>query len=352
LYLEANKATLRTMRRALSVVTGWLNAHHVESGPRKLAALIAAAGLLGLSAGVGLSYVAGFGEVATVFTHFDWVWFVVALGAIIVSLLGYYVAYRSTFRAACGQLLEPREMRAVVVAGFSGLLSQTTALDTGALRATGAQARETQVWVGALAGLEQGVLALGGCGAAIALLVSGLPMPLSVSLPWAIAPIPGFALAFWVSARYGDQLRDRGGWRRRVAVFLDGIRLIMSLFKRSFTRDAAVPGMAVYWAAEATVLWLTLAAFGLQMSVAPLIVGFATGMLFSRRTSPMAGSGVLMVVMPISLVWAGAPLATAIVAVFAYRVITLWLPLPLALAMIPTLRTVLQRQPQAVALPA
>lgn len=337
------------MRRLIAAVNGSLNAHHVHSAPWQLATLMAVAALLGLGGALGLSYVAGFRAVAAVLTHFDWVWIVVALGAIAVSLLGYYVAYRSTFRAACGQVLETREMLAVVVAGFSGFLSQTSALDLRALGATGAKARDSAVWVGALSGLEQGVLALGGCGAAIALLVGDVPISLSVSLPWAILPVPGLALAFWLSARYGESLREHGGWRRRLAIFLDGIGLIKVLFRRSFSRDPAVPGMALYWGAEAAVLWFTLAAFGLRMSIAPLIVGFATGMLFSRRSSPLAGAGVLMVLMPISLVWAGAPLATSIVAVVAYRLITLWLPLPIVFAMIPTLRTMLARQNTAVA---
>jgi hypothetical protein len=333
------------VRRTLGWVTGWLGSHQVQSAPSQLAALIAFAAVLGLGAAVGLSYVAGFAEVGEVFTHFDWPLLLAAVGAIAVSLLGYYVAYCGVFRLASGAVLQPRQMRAFVMAGFSGFLSQSAALDIRALREAGADARESQVWVGALAGLEQGMLALGGCGAAIALLVGGLSVPgLSVTLPWAIAPVPGFAIAFWLAYRYRDRVWSPAGWGARLGIFLDGIRLIMALFRRPFARDATLPGMAVFWAAEATVLWLTLAAFGYRMAVARLIVGYASGMLFTRRTSPMAGAGVLMVVMPIALWWCGAPLATAVVAVFAYRVLTLWLPLPLALRVVPTLREICERQ--------
>jgi uncharacterized membrane protein YbhN (UPF0104 family) len=340
------------MRRSLNWLLHWLSSHQVQSAPSQLIALVLIAAALGISAGVGLSYVAGFAKVAVVFTQVDWPWLLAAVGAILVSLLGYYVAYRGIFHAASGAVLEPRVMRAFVMAGFSGFLSQSAALDVHAFRESGADVRETQVWVSALAGLEQGVLAIGGCAAAIALLVAGLPTPsLSVTLPWAIAPVPGFLLAFWLAAHFRGRLWKPQGLSHRIGIFLDCVDLIMALFRRPFSRDATLPGMAVFWAAEAAVLWLTLAAFGFRMAFAPLIVGYATGMLFTRRTSPLAGAGVLMVVLPVALWWSGAPLATAIVAVFAYRVLTLWLPLPLALAVIPTIREICDRHSAAIALP-
>ena len=53
-------------------------------------------------------------------------------------------------------------------------------------------------WLIALAGLKLGVLALGGCGAAIAVLVSGLGVPQpDFTLPWAIIPVPTMLIGFW-----------------------------------------------------------------------------------------------------------------------------------------------------------
>ena len=42
--------------------------------------------------------------------------------------------------------------------------------------------------------------------------------------------------------------------------------------------------------------------------------------------------------------YSGAPLAAAVVGVFAYRILVLWLPLPVALASLPTLRTMGERR--------
>ena len=55
-------------------------------------------------------------------------------------------------------------------------------------------------------------------------------------------------------------------------------------------------------------------------------------------------SFVLALVLPLSLWYCGAPLAVAVAGVFAYRVLALWLPMPVALAFLPTLRTMGERQ--------
>jgi uncharacterized membrane protein YbhN (UPF0104 family) len=86
--------------------------------------------------------------------------------------------------------------------------------------------------------------------------------------------------------------------------------------------------MAVYWAAEVFVLWVCLAAFnGDTPSVAAVVVGYATGYALTRRTLPLAGAGAVEALLPFALVWVGYGLAPAVLAVFAYRIFNLWLPL-------------------------
>ena len=83
--------------------------------------------------------------------------------------------------------------------------------------------------------------------------------------------------------------------------------------------------------------------FGLHMNPAALFVGFATGMVFTRRTGPLAGAGVLALVLPLTIWVSGAPLAAAVAGVFVYRVLALLLPMPVSLAALPTLRKMAQR---------
>lgn len=319
-----------------------LSGHHVWRRPHELGGLMLLAAALQAAATVGMSYLAGFHAVGRALVPEHWPWLLAALVAPWVALLGYAFAYRGIFRADGGRLLTPRQMWAVVVAGFVGFLSYGGAgLDGPALRAAGADERQVAVRVAALAGLEQAVLAIGGCAASVAVLVLEFTHPTpDFTLPWAIIPLPGFLVAFWLGERYAGRLRDQGGWRGRVGVFLDVVLLVRGLFRRPVDRDPAVLGMAVFWAAEMFTLWASLAAFGVRMDPAALVVGYATGLLFTRRTAPLGGAGLLMVVLPLTLWYSGAPFATAVVGVLAYRVLTLWVPLPASLVALPALREV------------
>jgi hypothetical protein len=97
-------------------------------------------------------------------------------------------------------------------------------------------------------------------------------------------------------------------------------------------------GMALFWAADAFAAWAGLAAFGFHMNAAQLYLGFATGMVVTRRTGPLAGAGVLALILPLTIWVSGASFAVAIAGVFAYRILALLLPLPVSLAALSTLR--------------
>jgi hypothetical protein len=324
------------MKRSLPRLSGT----HLERRWAALALLIAMATLLELAAGTGLSYVAGFGKVRDVITRFDGVWLLVLVGALLVSFVGYYQVYQGVFRVEGGPRLSWRHMLAVVAAGFSGFLAYNGgALDAYALRSAGVEEADARARAAALAGLEHGVLAIGGTVTAIIVLVGGLSEPsLSYTLPWAILPVPGFMLAFWLAERYRGRFQGKPGLQRRICIFLDSIHLIRVLFAHPLRWGAALAGMALFWAAEAFAAWAGLAAFGFHMDAAALFVGFATGMVFTRRTGPLAGAGVLALVLPLTLLVSGAPLAIAVVGVFCYRLLALWLPLPVSLGVLATLR--------------
>lgn len=313
---------------------------HLERRGTALALLIAVATFLELAAGTGLAYLAGFDKVRAVLVRFDAVWLIALIGALLVSFVGYYYAYRGIFRVERGPTLSRRQMYAVVAAGFGGFLAHGGgALDQYALEAAGADEGEAKARVSALAGLEHGVLAIGGCGTAIAVLATGLGNPpADFTIPWAVLPIPGFLIAFWAAERYRGRFTGASGWRAKLGTFLDSIHIIRELFVRPRRWWFAVCGMALFWAADAFSLWAGLVMFGFWMNPAEFFVGFATGMVFTRRTGPLAGAGVLALVLPLTLWISGAPFAVAIVGAFAYRILALWLPMPASLAALPTLR--------------
>ena len=88
---------------------------------------------------------------------------------------------------------------------------------------------------------------------------------------------------------------------------------------------------------DAAAAWSGLAAFGVLMSGAALLVGYCTGMVFTRRIAPLAGSGTLALILPPTIWATGAPLATAITGVAVCGLLG-GLSLPPALASLPVLR--------------
>ena len=294
---------------------------------------------LNVAAVIGLADVAGFHAVYTSLTRIQWPWLCAVPAAFVLSAIGYYLAYRRIYAAEGGYELPRRQLTAVVAAGFSGFFSTGGIRPDGlVLENRGASRHEAMVRVTTLTGMEQAILALYGCAASIAWLSLDLPgVPLNVTLPWAVIPVPAFAAAFWLASRYRPRLQRRAGWRARLSVFLDAVLLIRTLFAHPVRHRGAIGGMALFFAGDALAIWSALAAFGFLMNGAALLVGYCTGMVFTRRVAPLAGAGTLALILSLAIWASGAPLATAITGVAAYRLLGV-VSVPSALASLPVLR--------------
>lgn len=316
---------------------------------KQLVGLIVLAAILEVAAAVGVSYLAGFHEVRSVLDRFQPIWLLGTAGGVALSFVGYFWTYRTVYRTDEGPTLSGRRMWAVVVAGFGGFLAHGgAALDQYAMEGGGAEEREASVRVGALGGLEHGILGLLGTVAGIVALAMALSAPpLDVQLPWTVLPIPGFLFAFWLSARYAERFRDREGLAGKLGVFLDTVEMVRHMFTKPLRNAGAMAGMAIFWGADIFAAWCALAAFGIHLNGAAFLLGFGTGAVFTRRTGPLGGAGVLMLVLPITLWYAGAPLASAVAGIFVFRVMSLWVPMPLCLGALPTLREIGTARPGA-----
>ena len=175
---------------------------------------------LNVAAVAGLADIAGFHAVYASLIRIQWPWLCAVPAALAMSAIGYCVAYRSIYAAEGGYQLSRRQLTAVVATGFSGLFSTGGIRPDGlVLQAGGASRREAMVRVTTLTGMEQAMLALCGCAASITWLSLGLPgVPLDVTLPWAVIPVPAFAAAFWLASHYRARLAGRAGWRARLSV--------------------------------------------------------------------------------------------------------------------------------------
>jgi uncharacterized membrane protein YbhN (UPF0104 family) len=293
------------------------------------AAVLVVAGALAGGAAFGVAWVAGFGAVAHVALHAHYVWLPVALAGLIPAYAGYIAAHRAVARVEGGPELRWTHSAAVVAAGFGAFAVRGGfAVDVDALRRAGATRREARVRTLGLGALEYAILAPAACGAAIFLLVRAAHISFGLTLPWAIAVPIGFAVALPMT-RYRERLRRRGGLASALAHGLDAVAVLRDLSVRLRTFGAAAfVGMAAYWLGDIFVLWATLHAFlGRPPPVATLVIGYATGYVLTRRTLPLAGAGAVEALVPFALHWTGYPLAASLLAVVAYRIANLWLPL-------------------------
>jgi hypothetical protein len=316
-----------------------------------LAMMAAEAALLSAAAAAGIAYVAGFAQVRAAFADFHWVWICALLGGFGFSFAGYYYAYEGIVKVAGGPRATGAQVRTMVTVDFGGFLSGLGGiLDRFALQGTGASQREAKCRVWALAGFELGVLALGGTATAIVVLALGSSTPpLDLTLPWAVIPVPGFLIAFWLADRYCDRLQGRPGWRGTVGNFLESIHLLRVMFTNPRHYGRAVAGMALFWAGDAFAVWASMAAFGFQMGAAALFVGYATGMVFTRRTAPLSGGPILVLCLPLTLWGSGAPLAVAVVGIVVYRTLAAWLLMPAGFALLPEVRKIGHQRTRQVA---
>jgi uncharacterized membrane protein YbhN (UPF0104 family) len=302
---------------------------HFNQGAWELWFLIALGVALAVGTTVAVAWAAGFGDVLHRLVHPSPFWIALALAGQMVAYFGYMLAYREVARVERGPELGLMKLAAVVFTGFGVFVAHGGfSADVVALRGTGISRREARVRVMGLGALEYVLLAPAACASAIIILAHGSGTPnLGLTLPWAVCVPLGFVAAFW-ALRYHRRLSRAQGWRGAVGHALEGVAVVRNLFYAPFKHGSAFIGMGLYWIGEIFSLSAALHAFGSpRPAIAALIIGYATGYALTRRTLPLAGAGVVEALLPFSLVWVGAGLAPAVLAVFVYRIFNLWLPL-------------------------
>jgi lysylphosphatidylglycerol synthase-like protein len=295
-----------------------------------------------------MATIAGWAHVAHHFHAGLSFWFAVAFAAELLSFCAYVLAYRSVARVAHGPKLGLLEATELVAVGFGAFLAKGgAALDTKALRKS-ASKREGEVRVMALDALEHAPLAPAACAAAITLLVHGSRKPgLDFTIPWATLVPLGALLAF-VGVRHRKRFVGKDGWRGKLGDVLEAISVLFRLAREWRAHWLGFAGASVYWAGDVLCLWAALQPFGAAPTFAGIVLAHAVGYVLTRRTLPLAGAGIVEVLMPLTLVAAGAPFAGAILGVVVYRFFNLWLPLLPAAVALPRLRRRLGRSFEAL----
>jgi uncharacterized membrane protein YbhN (UPF0104 family) len=298
----------------------------------------AAAAVAFLGALAVMAAIAGFDEV---FHHFHSrvaFWFAVALAGEATAFGAYVFAYRAVAAVDGGPKLTLTEAMELVAVGFGAFLAKGgAALDSKALRGEGDE-HEGEVRVLALDALEHAPLAPAACAAAITLLVQGRHEPgLDFTIPWATLVPLGAVLAA-VGVRHRQRFVGTEGWRGKLGDILEGIAVLFRLAGEWRVHWPAFVGATMYWAGDVFCLWAALKPFDAAPRFAPIVLAHAVGYVLTRRTLPLAGAGIVEVLMPLTLVASGAPFPGAVLGVFVYRIVNLWLPLLPAAAALPRLR--------------
>jgi uncharacterized membrane protein YbhN (UPF0104 family) len=301
---------------------------HLERDPAQQLLLVGLGGALALGAAVGTAWAAGFGTVLEELGRFDPVWLPVAFGLEVLAYLGYVFAYREIARMEGGPRLGFARCGAMVAAGFGAFVIRGGfAVDRHALEAAGLDPRQARVRVLGLGVLEYVILAPAAALAAAVLLARGTSHPsLGFTLPWAIAVPIGF-LAAIAAVALRHRVREEWGWRSALSQILEAVHMIKQLAFLDRRRSRAFLGATAYWVGDIGCLWACLHAFHDAPDLAALVIGYATGYALTRRTLPLGGAGAVEVLVSFALAWTGIPLAKAVLAVCAYRIFNLWLPL-------------------------
>jgi uncharacterized membrane protein YbhN (UPF0104 family) len=301
---------------------------HLERDTAQHALLVGVGAALALGALVGVAWAAGFGEVAERARHVNGIWLPVALGFEVAAYLGYIVAYRELVRVEGGPTIGMGRALAIVAAGFGiFVIRGGFVVDRLALEGAGMPERQARIRVLGLGALEYVVLAPAAAVAAMILVARGDSHPsLGFTLPWVVAVPLGFAAAVLALA-YRERLEGHRGWRSVLRHALDALHVLRRLAAQPREHAGAFLGTTLYWVGDVACLWACLRAFHDSPDLAALVIGYATGYALTRRTLPLGGAGSVEALVPFALAWAGVGLAPAVLAVAAYRIFNLWLPL-------------------------
>lgn len=307
--------------------------------PDRLVVLVAIAAVLATGALLGVAWKAGFRGVLHDLIRPHWLWLGVAAAGEVVAYAGYTAAYREVARSDDGMELAVPKAAAIVAAGFGVFVhGGGFALDREALRRAGLSKDEARRRVQALGALEYAVLAPATLAAATVVLITRASVSASLTLPWIIG-VPAGTLLATAALRHSERV---SGWRwigKPLAGFLDALQLVLGLLRSPRRHGLALIGTLGYWSGDVFCLWATLHAFSAQPPpLAQLLLGYSTGYALTRRALPLGGAGIVEALLPLALGWVGIALAPALLAVFAYRLLNLWLPIAPAFAGLPTLR--------------
>jgi len=314
------------------------------SSRRRLVLSIVVGLLLATGVILLLAKASGFAKLVDRLAEANAAWLVAAAGVQVCSIVGYVLAFRATVAMqpagrAVGfgpsgriVLASLGATRLLAAAGAGGL-----AINYWALRQLAVDARDAVIRVLTLNTLLYAVFGLAGFVAAAIMLATG-DAPAAVAIPWiAVVGAAVVAARFVSSSPRAERLaadpKPRPGAsrlsttvRRAFATAVAGVVRTRGVLAAPGRHRALVGGCVVYWAADIACLGMGLAAFGVDVSIGVVVLGYLTGYVANVLPLPTGGVGGVDAAMTFALNALGMPLEEALAGVIAYRFIGFWLP--------------------------
>jgi uncharacterized protein (TIRG00374 family) len=311
---------------------------------RRLVALLVAALVITLFVVAVLPQITGIGTTLRKIGHGDKTWLVVGLVFEALSIGGYIALFRAMFTCQ-GARIGWRASYEITLAGvvatklFAAAGAGGIALTAWALRSAGLDGRTIAK---RMAGFEIILYAL----FMLALLFVGLALGTAVfgpHAPWTVSYLPaGFGAVVIVLALAAGRLPEslerrmtelapttRPRMRKLLgrlatvpAAMRDGMATSSGLLREA---NPGLLGAVAYWTFDIAALWASFRAFGAAPSIFAVIMGYYVGQLANAIPMPGGIGGVEggMIGCFIAL---GVNGGAALIAVFAYRAISFWLP--------------------------
>lgn len=335
-------------------------------------ALLAAALALLLAAGAltGLGQLAQLGRVARAARHAEKLWLVPCLSGQLLAYLGYIFGYHDAASADGGPRFDYRTTAKIVVFGAGASVLGASvgglAVDYWALRRTGTRPHVASRRVLAVGTIEWTVLAIYAWSAAALVLLLGLRAPAPMAISW-LCVVPACVLgALWFTsskrvARFVNlpRARDVPKHRRTARLLITiqnkvrvgfsdavaGVIFVRHLLAHPLRYPGGAIGYPIYWAGDMLTLYSAIRAFGADPNVIAVVLAYATSFVISALPLPAGGAGGIEATITVSLHAIGIPLASAVLAVLVFRVITFWLPIVPALVLLPAIRRLHDKLP-------
>ena len=337
---------------------------------RRVAGLIAAVILLIVAIYVILPKVVGLEHSLEKLQNATWYWVLVGVGFVAISFLSYATLFRSVLagrdrRDPVHQRLDVRASYQITMAGFvatvlfSAAGAGGVALTYWALRKAGMPRRRAACRMVAFVILLYSIYAY-------ALILFGVLLRTGV-LPGdnpaggTIVPAAGAGVLLAIAAllalvpddaeRRIRAVGERGGrWSRLAskvasvpATLASGVRTAIAYLRHPKRQAAAIVGALGWWAGLIGVLWASFQAVGVEVPFGVLVQGYFVGMVANLVPSPAAGVGTVDAGLIGAFVLFGIPAETVFPAVLLFRLVSIWLPIPVGVAAYLQLRQTVQR---------